>query len=56
MDTMSLENPYVPITLRDPMTGHVTVTFVGGGFSGLVTGVRLVKTNRDGEFTSQKII
>ncbi len=26
-------NRYVPITQRDPVTDHVTFTFVGGGVS-----------------------
>jgi cyclohexanone monooxygenase len=38
-----LEDPYVPITSRDPVMDHVTFTFVGGGFAGLVTGARLVE-------------
>ena len=38
-----LEDPYVPITPRDPVMDHVTFTFVGGGFAGLVTGARLVE-------------
>ena len=38
-----LEDPYIPRTSRDSVTDHVTFTFVGGGFSGLVTGARLVE-------------
>ena len=38
-----LEDPYVPMTQREPVVDHVTFTFVGGGFSGLVTGARLVE-------------
>ena len=38
-----LEDLYVPITPRDPVMDHVTFTFVGGGFAGLVTGARLVE-------------
>ncbi|MEY2470522.1 MAG: hypothetical protein QOF21_3220, partial [Actinomycetota bacterium] len=33
-----LEDPYTPLTKRDPLTDHVTVAFIGGGFAGLVTG------------------
>jgi hypothetical protein len=33
-----LEDPYVPVQERDPVTDHVTFAFIGGGFSGLVTG------------------
>ncbi|MEK9893024.1 MAG: NAD(P)/FAD-dependent oxidoreductase, partial [Pseudomonadales bacterium] len=36
-----LEDPYTPVTPRDPKTDHVTFTFIGGGFAGLVTGARL---------------
>ncbi|HET9731841.1 MAG TPA: NAD(P)/FAD-dependent oxidoreductase [Acidimicrobiales bacterium] len=36
-----LEDPYVPVTPREPRTDHVTVAFIGGGFAGLVTGARL---------------
>lgn len=38
-----LEDPYTPVTERDPVTDHVTVAFIGGGFAGLVTGARLVE-------------
>ena len=38
-----LEDPYTPVTPRDPKTDHVTFAFVGGGFAGLVTGARLVE-------------
>ena len=38
-----LEDPYVPRTEREPVTDHVTFTFIGGGFSGLVTGARLAE-------------
>jgi len=38
-----LEDPYTPVTPRDPVTDDVTVTFIGGGFAGLVTGARLVE-------------
>lgn len=36
-----LEDPYTEFTEREPVTDHVTVAFIGGGFSGLVTGARL---------------
>ncbi|SDL32295.1 Predicted flavoprotein CzcO associated with the cation diffusion facilitator CzcD [Nonomuraea maritima] len=36
-----LDDPYTPVTERDPKTDHVTVAFIGGGFAGLVTGARL---------------
>ena len=38
-----LEDPYTPVTAREPLTDHVTVAFIGGGFAGLVTGARLVE-------------
>ena len=36
-----LEDPYTPLKERAPVTDHVTFAFIGGGFSGLVTGARL---------------
>ena len=36
-------DPYTPITPREPVTDHVTFAFIGGGFSGLVTGARLME-------------
>src|SRR5262245_38984585 len=36
-----LEDPYVPVTEREPLTDHVTFAFIGGGFAGLVTGARV---------------
>ncbi len=36
-----LDDPYTPLTPRDPKTDHVSVAFIGGGFAGLVTGARL---------------
>ena len=36
-----LEDPYTPVTPRDPTTDHVTFAFIGGGFAGLVTAARL---------------
>jgi cyclohexanone monooxygenase len=38
-----LEDPYVPLQEREPLTDHVTVAYIGGGFSGLVAGARLVE-------------
>ena len=38
-----LDDPYVQLQSRDPVTDHVTVAFVGGGFAGLVTGARLAE-------------
>ena len=38
-----LEDPYVPFEDRDPVTDHVTVAYIGGGFSGLVAGARLAE-------------
>jgi cyclohexanone monooxygenase len=36
-----LDDPYTPVVERAPLTDHVTVAFIGGGFAGLVTGARL---------------
>ncbi len=36
-------DPYTPFQERAPKTDHVTFTFVGGGFAGLVTGARLAE-------------
>ena len=33
-----LEDPYVEKQEREPLTDHVTVAYIGGGFSGLVAG------------------
>ncbi|WP_298021443.1 NAD(P)/FAD-dependent oxidoreductase [uncultured Parasphingopyxis sp.] len=41
------EDPYVPRKEREPLTDHVTVAFVGGGFSGLATGARLKEAGID---------
>jgi cyclohexanone monooxygenase len=35
------EDPYMPVVPREPKRDHVTFTFIGGGFAGLVTGARL---------------
>jgi cation diffusion facilitator CzcD-associated flavoprotein CzcO len=34
-------DPYTPMVQRPSVTDHVTFTFIGGGFAGLVTGARL---------------
>ncbi|HUZ44475.1 MAG TPA: NAD(P)/FAD-dependent oxidoreductase [Acidimicrobiales bacterium] len=34
-------DPYTPRVEREPVTDHVTLAFIGGGFAGLVTGARL---------------
>ena len=34
-------DPYTPLVERPPVSDHVTFTFIGGGFAGLVTGARL---------------
>jgi cation diffusion facilitator CzcD-associated flavoprotein CzcO len=36
-----LDDPYTPVTERGPVSDHVAVAFIGGGFAGLVTGARL---------------
>jgi cation diffusion facilitator CzcD-associated flavoprotein CzcO len=36
-----LDDPYTPVTQRDPKTDHVTFAFIGGGFAGLATAARL---------------
>ena len=41
------DDPYTPVTPRDPKTDHVTVAFIGGGFAGLVTGARLKEAGVD---------
>ncbi len=38
-----LEDPYVPLKEREVLKDHVTVAYIGGGFSGLVAGARLVE-------------
>lgn len=34
-------DPYTPVSPREPAIDHVTFAFIGGGFSGLITGARL---------------
>ncbi|MAV51120.1 MAG: monooxygenase [Hyphomonadaceae bacterium] len=36
-----LHDPHTPVVERKPVHDHVTFTFVGGGFAGLVVGARL---------------
>jgi len=36
-----LDDPYTPVTPRDPKTDHVTSAFIGGSFAGLATAARL---------------
>src|SRR3982074_3645015 len=38
-----LDDPYTPVTPRDPKTDHVTFAFSGGGFAGLATAARLTE-------------
>ncbi len=42
-----LDDPYTPVVEREPVTDHVTVAFIGGGFAGLVTGARLKEAGVD---------
>src|SRR5215472_4010431 len=42
-----LDDPYTPRVEREPLTDHVTVAFIGGGFAGLVTGARLREAGVD---------
>jgi len=42
-----LEDPYIEKQERAPVTDHVTFAFIGGGFSGLVTGARCVENGID---------
>ncbi len=43
-----LDDPYTPRQDRPPRRDHVTMTFVGGGFAGLVTGARLAEAGVGG--------
>jgi cyclohexanone monooxygenase len=38
-----LDDPYTPVTPREPRTDHVTFAFIGGGFAGLATAARLTE-------------
>ena len=42
-----LDDPYTPVAERAPVTDHVTVAFIGGGFAGLVTAARLKEAGVD---------
>ena len=42
-----LDDPYTRRVERAPLTDHVTVAFIGGGFAGLVTGARLKEAGID---------
>ncbi|MFM2079285.1 MAG: hypothetical protein RJA49_3175, partial [Actinomycetota bacterium] len=42
-----LDDPYVPVADRAPLTDDVTFAFIGGGFAGLVTGARLAQAGVD---------
>ena len=41
------EDPYMPVVPRGAKRDHVTFTFIGGGFAGLVTGARLKEAGVD---------
>jgi cation diffusion facilitator CzcD-associated flavoprotein CzcO len=41
------QDPYMPVIPREPKRDHVTFTFIGGGFAGLVTGARLREAGVD---------
>jgi len=41
------EDPYLPVVPRQPKRDHVTFTFIGAGFAGLVTGARLKEAGVD---------
>ncbi|MFE3188515.1 flavin-containing monooxygenase [Nocardia sp. NPDC059240] len=36
-----LKDPFTPVVEREPITDHVTFTFIGGGFAGLLAGARV---------------
>ena len=38
-----LDDPYMPVVEREPLTDHVTFAMVGGGFAGLCVGAKLVE-------------
>ena len=42
-----LDDPYMPVVEREPVTDHVTVALIGGGFAGLITGARLKEAGID---------
>ncbi|WP_305093254.1 NAD(P)/FAD-dependent oxidoreductase [Prescottella sp. R16] len=41
------DDPWTPVQEREPVTDHVTFTFIGGGFSGLCAGAQLKKRGVD---------
>ena len=49
-----LEDPYTPVAERAPITDHVQVAFIGGGFAGLVTGARLKEAGVEDVRTIEK--
>ena len=42
-----LDDPYVEVTEREPLTDEVTFAFIGGGFAGLIAGARLKEAGID---------
>ncbi len=42
-----LDDPYMPVVEREPVTDHVTVALIGGGFAGMITGARLKEAGID---------
>jgi cation diffusion facilitator CzcD-associated flavoprotein CzcO len=42
-----LDDPYVAVAPREPLTDDVEFVFIGGGFAGLVTGARLKEAGID---------
>jgi cyclohexanone monooxygenase len=42
-----LDDPYMPVVEREPVTDHVTVALIGGGFAGMITGARLKESGID---------
>ncbi len=41
------DDPYTEVVDREPLRDHVTFTFIGGGFAGLVTGARVKEAGID---------
>ncbi|HJR26723.1 MAG TPA: NAD(P)/FAD-dependent oxidoreductase, partial [Acidimicrobiales bacterium] len=41
------DDPYTEVVEREPLRDHVTFTFIGGGFAGLVTGARVKEAGVD---------
>jgi cyclohexanone monooxygenase len=42
-----LDDPYVPVEPREPLTDEVTIALIGGGFSGLIAGAKLKEAGVD---------